>query len=227
MSDPTEGTDGTTPLTASRVAELDGLDHWTYVLGSLQAGFTCTAFGPAAALTSAIIEAADAAGHHPDIDLRYPGTLLVTLKTHAVGQVTMLDVELGRTISALAAEAGAVPAARPVQELEIAIDTLDLDRIWPFWQAVLDYQYIEQAEALVDPRRQGPTVWFQQMDEPRAQRNRIHFDITVPPSEADARIEAAVAAGGTVLFDGRARAFWVLADPEGNEVCVCTWQDRD
>ncbi len=23
------------------------------------------------------------------------------------------------------------------------------------------------------------------------------------------------------------RSFWVLADVEGNEVCVCTWQDRD
>ncbi len=215
------------PLTATEVAGLDGLDDWTYVLGSLQAGFTCGGFGPAAELTSAIIEAADAADHHPDIDLRYPGTLLVTLKTHAVGEVTELDIELGRTISALAAEAGAVSANRPVQELEIAIDTVDLERIRPFWQAVLDYEYIERFEALVDPRRQGPTVWFQRMDEPRTQRNRIHFDITVPPTEADARIAAAIAAGGTLVSDRRARAFWILADPEGNEICVCTWQDRD
>jgi len=92
---------------------------------------------------------------------------------------------------------------------------------------VLDYDYIERFEALVDPRRQGPTVWFQQMDEPRTQRNRIHFDITVPPAEADARIAAALAAGGTLVSDRRARAFWILADPEGNEICVCTWQDRD
>ncbi len=215
------------PLTATDIAGLDGLDDWTYVLGSLQAGFTCASFAPAAELTSAIIEAADAAGHHPDIDLRYPGTLLVTLKTHAVGEVTELDAELGRTISALAAEAGAVTADRPVQELEIALDTLDLDRIRPFWQAVLDYDYIERFEALVDPRRQGPTVWFQQMDEPRTQRNRIHFDITVPPAEAGARIAAALAAGGTLVSDRRARAFWILADPEGNEICVCTWQDRN
>lgn len=215
------------PLTASQIDGLDGLEDWTYVLGSLQAGFTCDGFGPAATLTSAIVEAADAADHHPDIDLRYPGTLLIRLKTHAVGEVTELDVELGRTISALAAEAGAVAADRPVQELEIALDTMDRDRIRPFWQAVLDYEYLEWFDALVDPRRQGPSVWFQQMDEPRPQRNRIHFDLTVPPEEADARIAAAVAAGGTVLFDGRARAFWVLADPEGNEICICTWQDRD
>ena len=68
--------------------------------------------------------------------------------------------------------------------------------------------------------------WFQQMDEPRPQRNRIHVDVTVPPDEADARVEAALAAGGTLVSDEHARAFWVLADPEGNEACLCTWEDR-
>ena len=68
--------------------------------------------------------------------------------------------------------------------------------------------------------------WFQQMDQPRRQRNRIHIDITVPPEEADARVEAALAAGGTLVNDEYARAFWILADPEGNEACVCTWEDR-
>jgi 4a-hydroxytetrahydrobiopterin dehydratase len=65
------------------------------------------------------------------------------------------------------------------------------------------------------------------MDEPLAQRNRIHFDIAVSHEEAEGRIAAALAAGGRLLSDAEARAFWVLADAEGNEVCVCTWQDRD
>ncbi|MDP3891747.1 VOC family protein [Nocardioides sp.] len=37
----------------------------------------------------------------------------------------------------------------------------------------------------------------------------------------------AVAAGGTLVSDDRAPAFWVLADVEGNKVCVCSWQGRD
>ena len=45
--------------------------------------------------------------------------------------------------------------------------------------------------------------------------------------DAVARVEAALAAGGRLVSDDHARAFWVLADSEGNEVCVCTWQDRD
>ena len=80
---------------------------------------------------------------------------------------------------------------------------------------------------VVDPTGQGPTVWFQQLDAPRPQRNRIHFDLTVAEDEAEARIAAALAAGGRLVSDAHARAFWVLADPEGNEVCICTWQDRD
>ncbi len=64
------------------------------------------------------------------------------------------------------------------------------------------------------------------MDEPRPQRNRMHFDVTVAHDLADDRVAAALAAGGTLRDDSHARAFWVLADPEGNEACVCTWQDR-
>ncbi|MDX6325266.1 MAG: 4a-hydroxytetrahydrobiopterin dehydratase, partial [Nocardioidaceae bacterium] len=61
----------------------------------------------------------------------------------------------------------------------------------------------------------------------RPQRNRLHIDVLVPHDVAEQRIEAAVAAGGRVVNEREARAFWVLADPEGNEACICTWQDRE
>jgi 4a-hydroxytetrahydrobiopterin dehydratase len=80
---------------------------------------------------------------------------------------------------------------------------------------------------LVDPVGQGPTIWFQQMAAPRPQRNRIHLDVTVPHDEASHRVEAALAAGGRLRSDAAAPAFWVLADAEGNEACVTTWQGRD
>jgi 4a-hydroxytetrahydrobiopterin dehydratase len=65
------------------------------------------------------------------------------------------------------------------------------------------------------------------MDAPRPQRNRIHIDVSVPHDQAQARLEAALAAGGRLLSDAAAPAFWVLADPEGNEACITTWQARD
>ncbi|HEX9517434.1 MAG TPA: VOC family protein, partial [Streptosporangiaceae bacterium] len=82
-------------------------------------------------------------------------------------------------------------------------------------------------DAIVDPAGQGPAIWFQQMTEPRPQRNRIHVDISVPHDEASARLDAAPKAGGALMSDASAPAFWVLADAEGNEACITTWQGRD
>ena len=36
-----------------------------------------------------------------------------------------------------------------------------------------------------------------------------------------------MAAGGTVVDDSAAPSFTVLADPEGNKVCICTALDRE
>jgi 4a-hydroxytetrahydrobiopterin dehydratase len=119
----------------------------------------------------------------------------------------------------------------PPQLLEICIDALDIKSIRPFWKAILGYVDApgdsEQTGALVDPTAQHPSIWFQQMDRARDQRNRIHLDVSVPHDEGERRVVAAVEAGGVLLDDSRARSFWILADREGNEACVCTWLDRD
>lgn len=172
--------------------------------------------------------------------------LLLTVQAADGTMVTSQEVDLAHRISAfartlgVAAEAGTADAGatetgatgpRPPQGLEIAIDALDIAAVRPFWRAVLAYTdepgEPDAAAGLVDPLGQGPAVWFQQMDAPRPQRNRIHIDVSVPHDEAQRRIEAALAAGGTLTYDAEAPAFWVLADAEGNEACVCTWQGRD
>ena len=66
-------------------------------------------------------------------------------------------------------------------------------------------------------------MWFQDTEPHEAPRQRLHLDVWVAPEVADARIAAAVAAGGTVVDDSEAPSFTVLADPEGNMVCVCTF----
>jgi 4a-hydroxytetrahydrobiopterin dehydratase len=65
------------------------------------------------------------------------------------------------------------------------------------------------------------------MDGPRTGRNRIHIDVSVPHDQAESRIAAAVAAGGRVVYQAEAPAFWTLADAEGNEVDIATWQGRE
>jgi 4a-hydroxytetrahydrobiopterin dehydratase len=81
-------------------------------------------------------------------------------------------------------------------------------------------------EDLLDPRGRGPSLWFQQMDAPRSQRNRVHVDISVPHDQAEARVAAAIAAGGHLVSDEHAPAWWTLADAEGNEVDLATWMGR-
>jgi 4a-hydroxytetrahydrobiopterin dehydratase len=65
------------------------------------------------------------------------------------------------------------------------------------------------------------------MDAPRPQRNRMHIDVWVPHDQAEARVAAAIAAGGRLVTDAHAPMWWVLADPEGNEADVATWMSRD
>src|SRR5262249_21275639 len=124
------------------------------------------------------------------------------------------------------------PAGRPpVQTLEIAIDALDIPAIRPFWRAVLGYGDepgdVGPEDQVVDPARPGPAGRVHERDEPRPQRNRIHLDISVPHDEAPRRLQAALDAGGMLVTDAYAPAFWVLSDVEGNEACICTWQGRD
>ena len=213
-----------TTVSADEFDQADGVGDWRFVLGAICADFRAGSFPAAAALAVSIADAAEAADHHPDIDIRYPDRVRVVLTTHATGGLTMHDVELAREISRLAAASDATPVPADVQGIEVAIDTIDADRIRPFWAAVLGY--VEDRGALVDPFRSGPPFWFQQMDEPRTQRNRFHIDVSVPHDVAEQRIAAALAAGGTLVSDRRAKAFWVLADADGNEACICTWQDR-
>nr|WP_260407895.1 VOC family protein [Planomonospora venezuelensis] len=211
---------------------------WRYVLGAVLTTVPVGSLAQAAEVAARLVEAAgEDAGGGLRMDVR-ADLLVLTVQSFALARVTPREVELARRVSAAAdglglrldpGTAGAGP--RAVQLIEIAIDALDIARIRPFWKAVMGYGDEPGAsgpeDPLVDPLGQGPAIWFQQMDAPRPQRNRIHLDVSVPHDEAAARIEAALAAGGVLLSDAAAPSFWVLADAEGNEACVTTWQGRD
>lgn len=214
-----------TKVTADDFAALDGLDDWRFVVGSIHADFRAGSFPAAADLVSEVVAAAEAADHHPDIDVRYPDRVRIVLSTHDVGGLSTLDVDLAREISAMAKRSGANSQSGAQQCVEIAIDTMNADRIRPFWAAVLGYR--QYNGCLIDPLRIGPSIWFQQMDQPRTDRDRFHIDVSVAHDVAEARVAAVLAAGGSLITDSFARSWWVLADADGNEACVCTWQDRE
>ena len=207
-----------TVLTKDQV-EAAGLADWRSVIGTLQTRFRTGDFATGLQLVNQIGEAAEAANHHPDLDLRYPH-LNVRLSSHDVGGVTERDLQLARTISELAAGLGVSAAPADVAAVELALDTPDHARIKPFWLAVLDGQPNPNADDEVrDGGGDRPTIWFQQSGD-EAGRQRWHLDVRVPKEVAQARVDAAVAAGGEVLEQGQ--NFVTLADPDGNKVCVCT-----
>jgi 4a-hydroxytetrahydrobiopterin dehydratase len=232
------GPDLDIPLSRTAASEAVNDIGWRYLLGTLALCVPVQSMAQATEVAAAVTAAsgADADGHLR-MDLR-PDRVELSLQTRAVAVVTGHDTQLARRISAAVDGLGLGPAgptsdgsSRPVQMLEMAIDALDIPAIRPFWKAVMAYAdepgRDAPDDAIVDPAGQLPAIWFQQMDAPRPQRNRVHFDITVAHDEAEARVRAALAAGGRLVDDSYARSFWVLADAEGNEVCVCTWTDRD
>jgi 4a-hydroxytetrahydrobiopterin dehydratase len=199
-----------------------GLDDWRSMHETLQARFRTGDLETGLRLVAAIGAAALDHRHDPDLDLR-PTHLNVRLVSRDVHAKTERDVALARAISKIAGELGISSEPASLARVEIGLDTWDAEEIRPFWQAVLGLQVHPRfSDDLTDPDGDLPTLWFQETDRHAEPRQRFHLDLRVPPEVAGPRIEAALAAGGTLVSDERAPRFTVLADPQGNKVCVCT-----
>jgi 4a-hydroxytetrahydrobiopterin dehydratase len=220
----------TEPITVRRFQEAAGVEDWRVVGEGACAYFRTGSFPAGVRLVQAIGELAGLEDHHPDVDLRDGGVTvrLITITDDHYG-LSERDVELARRISAVARALGLPADPSAVQTVQVTIDALVGPQVLPFWRAVLGYQERGDSpdEDLIDPRGRGPSFWFQRMDAPRPQRNRIHIDVWVPHDQAEARVAAAIAAGGHLMTDEHAPEWWTLADAEGNEADVATWMGRD
>ena len=195
-----------------------GLADWRKLLLGLHARFLVGSFAEGVRFVSAVGEAV---AHVPEVRL---GDGFVDLRLGAADQ---RDVELARTISSIAQSFGMKADPSAVAYVELGLDTADREAIGPFWAAVLtgDPAALDDIE-VVDPTGRVVTIWFQKTEPHEAPRQRFHLDLWLAPEVVPARIEAALAAGGTVTYDDEAPAFTVLADPQGNKVCLCTYLSR-
>jgi predicted enzyme related to lactoylglutathione lyase len=110
--------------------------------------------------------------------------------------------------------------------IALVLDCADPERLAGFWAPALDYVSLGTAGAYValfPNGRPGPKLLLQRVAEPKAVKNRMHLDIEVPDIETEAA--RLVALGATRVSEGPCTehgSTWILmADPEGNEFCVC------
>jgi len=211
-----------TTLTAGQIHD-EALTDWVLVVRALEARYDTGGFAAGLELVARIGASAEEADHHPDLTLTWPA-VLVRLWSHDSRGVTERDVALARRISGIAAELGVPATPARTQNLELCLDTSDMGRAGPFWAAVLGYDWDAEHLEIVDPDGRMPTAWFQQTGAHDQPRQRWHLDIHLDPAVADQRIRAALDAGGVLVSEEEAPSFTVLADAEGNQVCVCTWR---
>jgi 4a-hydroxytetrahydrobiopterin dehydratase len=82
-------------------AFLDERQGWSSVSNAIHRDFTFPGFRPAIAFVNRVAELAEAAGHHPDLEIHY-NRVSVSMSTHDAGGVTEKDVALAAEIELVA-----------------------------------------------------------------------------------------------------------------------------
>lgn len=203
----------------------EGAEAWRILPEGAMAVFRTDSFVTAARFVAAISDVATETPA-PSVDVRADG---VTVLLHAIRPegygLYQADLDLARAIARAAAELGLAPDPSAVQGLSIIPGAKDRSTIMPFWQAVLAYEPRPDSpdEDLVDPHGRLAPFWFEEMDELRPDgKGSVHAVVWVPWDQVEARIAAALAAGGTLIRHNAEELFWTLADPAGNEIDVAT-----
>jgi 4a-hydroxytetrahydrobiopterin dehydratase len=207
----------------------EGVADWRVLGEGAYALWRTASLAESARLVDAIARIDGIEDHRPDIDIRPPGvTVRLLTRSGDWYGMTRRDVELARRISAAARELGLAADPGAVQSLLLVVGAPSTADVFPFWRAALAYDPRPDSpeEDLVDPSLRDTNVLFEEMGEPRGDGGgALHVGIFVPPEAAEARLAAALGAGGRLVRD-RAPMWWTLADAAGNELDIATTQGR-
>ena len=202
--------------------DTDGVDDWVVLHGGATAFFRVGSARQAAKFAEAIVGIAGLEGSGALLTIA--GDHLTVRLSRDMWQLEPRHVELARAVSAVAREHGAHADRAAVQEVQLAVaakpDAIDVG----FWRAVLGYSPMADDNA-VDPLGHGSTVWMQDLDDAKPLRHAMHVDVSVAREHAEARLAAALAAGGRIVDESEAPRSWILADRAGNKVCIAAWPD--
>jgi len=218
-------------ISPKQFRETEGVEDWRVLGDGANAYFRTGSLAAGARLAQAIGALPGVDDLRPDVDVRHDGvTVRMVAFIEGYGGMIQGHVELARKISAAARKLGFSADPSAVQSLLVIPGAISRAEVMPFWRAVLGYEPRRDspAEDLVDPRNRGVPLWFEQMNEPRPDGGgAIHIAIWVPYEQAEARIAAALAAGGRMVRDEFAPSWWTLADAAGNEADIATTKGRD
>ena len=200
----------------------EGLDDWVVLHGGATAVFRVASLAEAARLADAVAQVPGLEGSGALLTIA--DERLTVRLTRGVFRLEVEHVALARAVSAAARAHGAAADRAAVQEVQVAIaavpDAVDVG----FWRAVLGYAPLAEDNA-VDPLGHGSTVWMQELDPGKPLRHAMHVDVYLARDQAEARVAAALDAGGRVVLVTDEPASWILADRAGNRVCVAPWPD--
>lgn len=223
-----------TPLTPRQISEaLSSLPDWRHRQFGLFTAYRCETSATAVELLGRIGALAEELNHHPDVDWRYDHVFIGSASHDVGGAVTIRDLRLAGRITEAAAELGVAAVPERNRSYEIAIDTTDPQALTDFWCQAMGYTPDERTGNLTDPYSRGPSVWFQETEQPDPRP--MHVDVTLPRSGID-QIRDALAGSrlreGTGEDDRFAPRWWIYADADGNRVCLCSgevnlWDTED
>jgi 4a-hydroxytetrahydrobiopterin dehydratase len=221
----------TDQISPKQFRESEGVEDWRVLGDGANAYFRTGSLAAGARFVQAISELPGIVDLQPDIDVRHDGvTVRMVAFIEGYGGMLKGHVELARKISAAARTLGFSADPTAVQSLLVIPGATVRADVMPFWRAVLGYEPRRDspAEDLVDPRNRSVPFWFEQMEKPRPDGGgAIHLAVWVPYEQAEARIAAALAAGGRMVRDEFAPSWWTLADAAGNEADIATTKGRE
>jgi 4a-hydroxytetrahydrobiopterin dehydratase len=200
----------------------DAVGDWVVLHGGATAVYPVPSLRDAARLADAVAQVPGI--EDADVRITVAADQLTVRLTRGVFQLEPLHIELARAVSTVARRQGAVADRSRAQEVQFAIAAHPESVELGFWRAVLGYAELAEDNA-VDPLGHGSTVWMQDLDETKPLRHAMHVDVSVAREHVQARLAAALAAGGRIVRQWDDPEAWTLADRAGNRACLCAWPD--
>ncbi len=194
----------------------------------------CASFRAAIGLVTAVADAAEAADHHPDIDLVWR-RVTFRLTSKASGGLTAKDMEMAATIDRLNATQAAADAA-PFREAFPIIQAADPDRLARFYADAFGFEEryrfpadgaLEYAFLKLPPLGIGIARRPAQAAIP----DDRGWELWIYADDADAGVERARHAGASVLEEARDQPWGervaLVVDPEGTRIRIGAAGEKD